>query len=232
MSEKQMQEQINDINRKLDLLIEEVTIQRQNREAVNDLVDDVAIIGKDAFKNMVIQLDNAGVEIDGDAFKCLIIKLVRNIESMGMVIEMLESINDLTKDLAPIVKQIGLDSIKKFHEFEQKGYFEIIKQAGIAMDTIVSRYSKEDLNNLSDNLVQVFDTLSIVSDKRVLEKIDAIFSTLRDIKTEDVKEFSVLRIIRDFNKPEFKKSLGFMMAFLELINEKNKIQIEKQSKLN
>ena len=53
MSDKLIQEQINDINRKLDLLIDEVTIQRQNREAVNDLIDDVAVIGKDVFKNMV-----------------------------------------------------------------------------------------------------------------------------------------------------------------------------------
>ena len=80
---------------------------------------------------------------------------------------------------------------------------------------------KKNLNKLSENLVQVFDTLSIVSDKKVLEKIDAIFSTLRDIKTEDVKEFSIWRVLKDFNKPEFKKSIGFMMAFLELINEKN-----------
>ena len=46
MSDKLLQEQINDINRKLDLLIEESTVQRQNREAVNDLVDDVAVISK------------------------------------------------------------------------------------------------------------------------------------------------------------------------------------------
>ena len=42
MSDKLIQEQINEINRKLDLLIDEVTIQRQNREAINDLIDDVS----------------------------------------------------------------------------------------------------------------------------------------------------------------------------------------------
>lgn len=229
MSDKLMQEQINEINRKLDLLIEEATIQRQSREAINDLVDDVAVIGKDVFRNAVVQLDNAGVEVDGEMVRDLGLRLIRNIDNMGMVLEMLESITDLAKDATPIVKQIGLDGVKKFHELEQKGYFEILNQVGIAMDTIVSRYSKQDLNKLSENLVQVFDTLSIVSDKKVLEKIDAIFSTLRDIKTEDVKEFSIWRMIKDFNKPEFKKSLGFMMAFLELINEKNKNQIAKNN---
>ncbi len=223
MPEKAMQEQINDINRKLDLLIEEVSIQRQSREAVDDLIDDVAVIGKDAFKQMVIQLDDAGIEMDGEALRCLVLKLLRNISSFGMVLETLESATDLVKDVTPIVKQIGLDSVKKFYEFEQKGYFEILNQIGSALDTIASRYSKEELNSLSDNLVAVFDTLAVVSNRRVLEKIDAIFSTLRDIKVDEVEEYSVWRMMRDMKKPEVKKSIGFMFAFLAIINEKNKL---------
>jgi len=222
MADKYIEEQIREINRKLDLLMDDAIIQRQNREAVNDLIDDVAVIGKDVFKNAVVQLDNAGVELDGEALRDIGFKLIRNINNMGMVLEALESMTDLAKDVTPIVKQIGIDGVQKFYEFEQKGYFEILRQIGIALDTIASRYSKEDLQNLSTNLVQVFDTLSIVSDEKVLEKIDSIFSTLRDIKTEDVKEFSVWRMIKDLNKPEFKKSVGFMMAFLEIINDRDR----------
>jgi uncharacterized protein YjgD (DUF1641 family) len=221
MSDKLIQEQINEINRKLDLLIDEVTIQRQNREAVNDLIDDVAVIGKDVFKNMVIQLDDAGIELDREALGSLVMKLIRNIGSMGTVLETLESLNDLTKDLTPIVKQIGLDGINKFNELEQKGYFEVINQLGITIDTVMSRYSREDIRKLSDNLIPVTDTLMIIADQRVLEKINSITTTLRDIKTNEIEEYSVWRMIREMRKPEVKKSIGFIMAFLSIINEKN-----------
>ena len=221
MSDKLIQEQINEINRKLDLLIDELTIQRQNREAVNDLIDDVAVIGKDVFKNMVTQLDDAGIELDREALGSLVMKLIRNIGSMGMVLETLESLNDLTKDMTPIVKQVGLDGIKKFNELEQKGYFEVIKQLGITIDTVMSRYSREDLRKLSDNLIPVTDTLMIIADPRVLEKINSITSTLRDINTQEIEEYSVWRMIREMRKPEVKKSIGFIMAFLSIINEKN-----------
>ncbi len=221
MSDKLIQEQINDINRKLDLLIDEVTIQRQNREAVNDLIDDVAVIGKDVFKNMVSELDDAGIELDGEALRSLVMKLIRNIGSMGMVLETLESLNDLTKDMTPIVKQIGLDGINKFNELEQKGYFEVINQLGITIDTVMSRYSREDLRKLSENLIPVADTLMILADPRVLEKINSITTTLRDIKTNEIEEYSVWRMIREMRKPEVKKSIGFIMAFLSIINEKN-----------
>ena len=221
MSDKLIQEQINDINRKLDLLIDEVTIQRQNREAVNDLIDDVAVIGKDVFKNMVSELDDAGIELDGEALRSLLMKLIRNIGNMGMVLETLESLNDLTKDMTPIVKQIGLDGINKFNELEQKGYFEVINQLGITIDTVMSRYSREDLRKLSENLIPVADTLMILADPRVLEKINSITTTLRDIKTNEIEEYSVWRMIREMRKPEVKKSIGFIMAFLSIINEKN-----------
>jgi uncharacterized protein YjgD (DUF1641 family) len=227
MADKYIEEQISEINRKLDILMDDAIIQRQNREAINDLIDDVAVIGKDVFRNAVVQLDNAGVELDGEALRDIGFKLIRNVNNMGMVLEALESMTDLAKDVTPIVKQIGIDGVQKFYEFEQKGYFEILNQIGIAIDTIASRYSKEDIQKLSTNLVQVFDTLSIVSDEKVLEKIDSIFTTLRDIKTEDVQEFSIWRMIKDLNKPEFKKSVGFMMAFLEIINDRERTKIIK-----
>ena len=221
MSEKALQEQINIINGKLDLLLEETAVQRQSREAMNDLVDDLSLIGKEAFKDMVNQLDNAGIELDGDALRSLLIRLIRNLGNLGMVLETIESMNDLMKDLTPIVKQLGLDGIQKFHELEQKGYFEILGQLAKATDTIVSRYSKEDIMKLSDNLVPVADTLVNLGNRDFLEKLNAITIALGEIKTEDIEEISMWRMMREIRKPEVKKSLGFIMAFLAKINEQN-----------
>lgn len=226
MSDKALQEQINDINRKLDLLLEENAIQRQNREAINDLVDDVAVIGKDVFRDLVHQLDYAGIELDGDAVRSLVIRLIRNIENLGMVLETIESLNDLMKDLTPIVRQAGLDGIQKFHELEKKGYFEILGQLRKATDTIVSRYSREDIMKLSENLIPVADTLVKLADRGFLEKLNAITTALSEIKTEDIDEYSVWRVMRELHKPQVKKSIGFIMAFLAKINEQN-IQYKK-----
>ena len=219
MSDKLIQEQIRDINRKLDLILEETSVQRQNREAINDFADDAAVIGKEAFKQMVTQLDDAGIELDSEALRCLILRLIRNIRSMGMVLEILESFTDLAKDLTPIVKQIGLDGVQKFHELEQKGYFEVLNQLGKTMDTVLSRYSEEDLQRLSVNLIPVADTLVNIADPNLLNKINAASKALKDINPEDIEEYSLWRLIRQMNKPEVRKSFGFIMAFLQNISK-------------
>lgn len=224
MSEKLIQEQIRDINRKLDLILDETSFQRQNREAVNDLVDDVAVIGKDAFKQMVTQLDDAGIELDSEALRCLLLRLIRNIRGLGMVMETLESFTDLTKDVTPIIKQVGIDGVQKFHELEQKGYFEILNQLGKTFDQILSKYSIEDIQRLSENLVPVIDTLITVGDPEILKKINAAAVALRDINTDEIEDYSVWRTMKQLNKPEVRKSLGFIMAFINNVSktEKNK----------
>jgi len=221
MTEKSVQKQIDEINRKLDLILDDISVQRQSREAVNDLVDDLAVVGKDAFKNMVTELDNAGIELDSEVLRCLILRLVRNISSLGMVLETLESITDITRDLTPIIKQIGLDGVQKFHEIEQKGYLEVASQIGKTMDTILSRYSIEEIKNLSDNLVRVVDTLTAIGNPEVLNKIDSAVVALKDINPEDIEEYSVWRLMRQLNKPEVRKSFGFIMAFIKNISKQN-----------
>jgi uncharacterized protein YjgD (DUF1641 family) len=202
MAEKSVQNQIDEINRKLDLILDEISIQRQNREAVNDLVDDLAVVGKDAFKNMVTELDHAGIELDTEALRCLTLRLIRNLKSLGMVMETLESFSDL-------------DGVQKFQELEQRGYVELFIQLGKTFDKILTRYSVDDIKGLSDNLVLVLDTLTILGDPKVLNKISAAVVALKDINPEDIEEYSVWRLMRQLNKPEVRKSIGFIMAFLK-----------------
>jgi len=129
MTEQNIQLQIDEINKKLDLILEEIFIQRQNREATNDLIDDMSIIGKDVFKNSVIELDKAGVELKGEALAGMGIRLIRNIDNINDFLDTLESINDFLKDASPIARQVGLDAIQKLHELEQKGYIDFFNGA-------------------------------------------------------------------------------------------------------
>jgi uncharacterized protein YjgD (DUF1641 family) len=139
-----------------------------------------------------------------------------------MVMETLESFTDLTKDVTPIIKQVGIDGVQKFHELEQKGYFEILNQLGKTFDQILSKYSIEDIQRLSENLVPVIDTLITIGDPEILKKINAAAVALRDINTDEIEDYSVWRTMRQLNKPEVRKSLGFIMAFINNVSKTEK----------
>jgi len=218
MADNNVQIQIDQINSKLDLILEEAKLQKQNRDVVVDLVDDLAIVGKDAFKGMVDSLDNAGIEVDGEEFNHMLLNFIRNISNINMLFRTLENITDLIKDFSPIVKQIGTDATEKFTELDSKGYFEVVNQLSLAMDTIMSRYSRKDLENLSENIVTLTDTLLTVTDPAIMNKLSLAAKTFKTMDEETIPEYSIWKLMREVNKPEVKKSLGFLMTFLKKIN--------------
>ena len=218
MANEEIQKQIDEINRKLDLLLEDASVRKQNQEALNDLADDISLISKEAFKYLVNDLDNAGVELDSDALRCLIIKSIRNLANLGRMIDTIESINDLLLDVEPILRQIGLDGIRKFNEIEQKGYFDLINQFAVSADKIMSRYSREEINKISDNIVIIADIIINLTNKQTLKKAHAMSVALKELDLNNIQEISVWKLLFRLNRPEVKKSIGFLMAFLEKLN--------------
>ena len=218
MTDNNIQLQIDQINQKLDLILDEAVMQKQNRDTVMDLVNDLSLVGKDAFKGMVESLDNAGIEVDGDEVNHMILNFIRNISNINMLFQSLENITDFLKDVSPIIKQIGIDATYKFHELDNKGYFEVLNQLSLALNTIMSRYSKKDLENLSENIITLMDAMLAITDPAVMSKVTTLARTFKEIDPESVPEYSIWKVMREMNKPEMKKSIGFMMTFLKKIN--------------
>ena len=230
MSDNNITVQIDEVNRKLDLLLEETSLQRQNRETVTDLVDDLAIVGKDAFNGMVSGLDNAGVELDPDSLKYMIIGFIRNINNFNVLLETLESTMDLVKDVSPIIKEVGIDAVEKFKEIDDKGYFEVLRQFMGALDNVMKRYPKEELESLGEKMESVLNTLLVIIDPAFMSKIGMFVETYKGIDLQNIPEYSIFRVMRELNKPDMKKSIGFIMTFLKEINAKELSSLQANSK--
>ena len=63
MVENKMQDQINDINKKLDIILEEIELQRVHRREMEDLKDDLMRVGKDVFQSTVEELEEVADHI-------------------------------------------------------------------------------------------------------------------------------------------------------------------------
>lgn len=192
MEEKNVQEQIDELNHKLDRVLEFVEIQHRKREELDDLMKDLTLISKDAFNSTVSALDNAGIELDPCGVQCLLIKLLRNLSTFGEMIELMESAKDLAKDLTPIIRQIGLDVIQKMHELDEKGYIDSFMTIG---------------KNLTS--------------KETVDALVKLSQALNDVKMDDrVDDKSFWRLFKQMRSKEVRKSLSYSMRLLEEINKK------------
>ncbi len=214
-----LQKQINDINQKLDLVLEHVNKQRLKSEMVEDLMADASIITKDAWDTTVSELDDQSIELDIDDIKQLFFKFLKNIKSFTQAIELFESANDFMKDAAPIINEMGVDAIHKLHEFEQKGYFEFISEVGRAMDKVMTHYSQEDLRKLSDNIVPVLDTVSNLTNPEMLQSLNNALSVYQEMDPDEVEEYSLWKAFRTLNSKEMRKSIGYIMTFMKKMSQ-------------
>jgi len=221
MTEQKIQLQIDDINRKLDIILEEVFEQKQSRETISDLADDLSIVGKDVFKNTVIELDKAGIELDGDALKSTGIRLIRNINNINEFLDTLESVNDLLKDVSPIARQVGLDAIQKMNELDQKGYIDFFKELARVMDNIISHFSADDVKDLADNVVTIIETVKGMTQPDMLMAMNNGVNVFKNLDTKDIPEYSLWKAMKEMRSPEMKKGLGFMITFLKKLSQED-----------
>lgn len=219
MTETNIQNQIDEINRKLDLVLEEVYAQKQSRESVNDLMSDLSIVGKDAFQNAVVQLDKAGVEIDSETIGSIGIKLLHNLDNINMLLEMLESITDFVKDASPIAHQVGLDAVNTFNHFEQRGYIDFVKEFTKVLDNIVTHFTVEDIRELADKIVPILEIVKEITQPDMLDAVHNAVVVYKNLETDEIPEYSIWKMIREMNSPEMKKGMGFMMTFLKNLTE-------------
>ncbi len=221
MDTNNMQAQINELNRKMDLVLDHVSQQRIKSDAVEDLISDFSIIGKDMFDYSVTELENQQVEFDLDEIKILVIKLIKNIKNISSVVSMFESASDFAKDAAPLVNEMIIDATKQLHILNEKGYFEFILSLGNVIDKVVTTYSSEDVNKFAENIPNILKTLDKLSQTEVLNTVNNAVDVYTSMDKENIPKYSIFKLVREMGKPEMKQTMGFMISFMKEFVNKN-----------
>lgn len=215
MADKDIQKQIDEINRKLDVIQDFAVQQKMRGQRMDDLVSDLSIIGKDAFRSTVTELDSQGIELNVDDIKHLAFMLIKNIGKFSDILTTLESGYDLMQDLGPIAREAIIDFIKKLNQLEQKGYFEFFRELSSIIDNIVTHYTAEDARMLADNVVAILDTVKNMTQPEMLRSLNNAVSIYQGLDLDDVPEYSIWKAMKELRTPEMKKGIGFLITFLK-----------------
>lgn len=215
MEENKMQDQIDVINKKLDIILEEIELQKRQRCEMEDLKDDVMRVGKDLYQSAAEELEEVHDHLNTGDILYLSKKLLRNVKTITKTFEQLESIKDFVDDFSPISRELAIDFMAKLDEFDRKGYFEFIKQINKAADNVVTAFSPEDVKALSDNIVTILKTVKNLTQPDMLQAINNAVSVYKNIDFTIDENVSTFRLIKELNSPETKKAMVFGLNFLK-----------------
>jgi uncharacterized protein YjgD (DUF1641 family) len=226
MADKDIQKQIDEINVKLDAILECAMTQKHRSERMDDLVADANIIAKDAFRSTVEELEVQGVEMNWEDMKFLFLKFLKNIDKFTWLMDTFESAYDLMQDMGPIFNETVIDMIRKMAEMEEKGYFEFFNEMMRATDSIITHYSGEDVKLLADNIVTVMDTVKNITQPDMLQAMNNAVNVFQKLEVENIPEYSIWMAMKEMRSPEMKKGIGFMISFLKNLSEDNVVSIK------
>ncbi len=228
MEDKNIQTQINDINRKLDLILEEIDLQRRHRREMEDLKEDLTRVGKDLFQTAVVELEEVHDSLNTGDMLALAKKLLRNVSTISKTIEQLESLRDFLQDFAPISRESIIDLMYKLDEYDRKGYFQFLKELGTIMDNIVTSFTVDDVKALGDNIVTILNTVKNLTQPDMLQAINNAVNVYKKLDIEVDENISYFTLFKRANTPEMRRGLAFAIKFLKNLaelSEENKKQI-------
>jgi len=214
-----IEERLEAIDRKLDLVLEEAAEVRRLRREVEELKDDLARVGKDLFATAVAELEEVAPHVNTGDFTALLKRLVRNTNNLNELFVQLESARELLADATPLARELFGDALATLDGLERKGWFAMARELGRAADNVVTHYTPEDARKLADNIVAMLETVKNLTQPEMLLSVNNAMQIYRKLDFAKMEEVSLWQAFRELNKPEMRRALGFMLSFLRNLAE-------------
>jgi len=214
-----MNEDIKQLNEKIDFLTDQVTSLTNRLKTVDDFKEDMSLFAKDAFEEVVNFMSEVDFHFRSEDLLGLIKKVFRNINNISKLLDQLQSFVELTEDLSPLATEIVEDFITKLYKLEQKGVFEYIKQFVKIIENLSENFEPDDLKNLGD-----FISLMTIRFKQFIkpENLNKMKMILEEIENYNFKQKRKVSFLSLFNKARSKEVLKGTDIMLDIVKISSK----------
>jgi uncharacterized protein YjgD (DUF1641 family) len=195
-----IQEKLNEVGQKLDIVLEEIYAQKTHRKSMEDLNADIMKIGESVYDIALENLEEISEYTNIDSVFYFIKKLARNIDNLTKLFNRLESLIDFWESFEPLTREIAISTQDYLDNLEKIGYFSFLKEVKNLLDNLVKNLTIDDVNSLSNTLVNTIKALKLADAKKA-------------------NELSFIGMIKLLNSKEIKTILGFFLSFLENFND-------------
>ena len=217
MDNQNIQVQLDDLSRKLDVVLQEIELQRRHRQEMEDLKEDLMRVGKDLYQTAIIELEEVHDSLSTGDIVYLGKKLLRNVNTITKSLEQLENARDFVRDFSPVGREMFIDLMNTLDEMDRKGYFTFLKEFSGVMDQIVTSFSAEDVRHLGENIVTILNTVKSLTQPEILHAVNNALQVYQKLDVQNVEDASLFSLLKELNTPEARRGLAFTMKFLKSV---------------
>ncbi|MCP4425835.1 MAG: DUF1641 domain-containing protein [Chloroflexi bacterium] len=219
-----MDQTIVELNQKIDaltaqvaFLAEETRIQQRRRQEWDELKSDLTPIASDVFRISVEQLDEVESYVQLEDVFRLAKRLARNTRNLEQMLDQMESLAELGRELSPLTQDVFLTTMNRLDEMERKGYFAFMRGGMAILDNVVASFTEEDVRQLGENIVLILQTVKEMTQPDIMQMMRSTAVTIRE--EEPVENISMMSILRQLNDPAVKRGLAKTLSVLKTVSE-------------
>ena len=223
MTETTIQKQINDINVKLDIILEEIAQQRRYRQEIEDLRDDLIRVGSDVYKSSLDELEELNDTFEPNDLFLLGKQMLRNVNNLKEAFAQIESARDFMADLTSISSDMFNNVLLKLDDLDRKGYFELMRESEKTLDAVVSSFGAEDLRKLNETLPAVLGIFKRMSDKKLIDKVDKAVEVFENYSYDASSKVSNLSLMKDIMDPDVRQGMQYMLGLFRSVVQEYRV---------
>lgn len=188
-------EVLRQINQKLDTLLAQVEIQREQQQAMKELVDDAIPIVNHVIKLSIDELAEIGSDFQLGDLLFLLKRILRDTRLLVQLLDQMEALADLASEGQKMGKQIVHQITMELDKLERKGYFAFARAGLQVADRFVRDFPPDALISLGDRLA---DALKTEPPPNV-----SFFTLLRSLANPEVRRglYRTLNILKALGSP-------------------------------
>lgn len=213
------------LNAKLDalshqmaFLVEQMEEIRRQREFWSDLSRDLSTVAEDVYMLAVEHLEEASDHVQLEDIWRLGLRFLQSIRLLEEFLQELETLHDLMRDMSPIAHDAFVLAVEKLDEMEKKGYFTFIREMLRLLDAVVTQFSAEELQALTESLVSLSATVKQLLQPDMIARVQQMLVSYQQA-VEDPKglDTSVWALMRQMRDPDVRRGLALSLQFLKIL---------------
>ena len=162
-----------------------------------ELKDDLQPVINEAFRNLIVELD----ELDGhfraeDALE-LLKRLLRDTRRLTAMLERLEQFDDLIMDLTPLVNEAAKAAIVELGELERQGVFRLVAALRGVAERFNESYPPERVDELGERLIGLLQLTESIGSPRSRRLLEAAAGGIGDAPRQSPSVLGLVRLARD-----------------------------------
>lgn len=175
----ELERKLDEMSGQLAVIAEEAREERLRRQQWDELRSDLMPIAGEAMHYASKELETVQEFVQIEDITRLLRRILRNTRHIEEGMARYESLVDFADTAGPLARDGFAKVLSTLEEFERRGYFEFTQASLGIVDNIVTNYTREDVEALGDNIVQMLDVVKNLTQPEMLAVAQRILDVVQ-----------------------------------------------------